>query len=87
MSSLTEPGKGGASYELLPGYYLMDHRYIDWPEPTLRCFATEIEVPTNPRPLFANMNDHTDDKESIHLYIKKGSSNGIEIIILLEELG
>ncbi|KAJ5100020.1 glutathione S-transferase [Penicillium argentinense] len=32
------------------------------------------------------MNDHTDLKESIHLYTKKGSSNGVETIMLLEEL-
>ncbi|KAJ6039567.1 glutathione S-transferase [Penicillium canescens] len=32
------------------------------------------------------MNDHTDTEESIHLYVKRGSSSGVEIIILLEEL-
>lgn len=33
------------------------------------------------------MNNHTDKEERIRLYIEKGSPNGVEIIILLEELG
>ena len=56
--------------------------------PFLQFFSTlralSMNCPTSAFPY--NMNDHTDKEESIHLYIKRDSSNRAEILILLEEL-